>query len=162
MAKKIELIKDKVDWPEVQVGIVASRWNSMITDRMLQGALEALKEKGLTDDQITVVRCPGSYEIPLSCKYLLDHLNLDGVIALGAVIRGETPHFDYVCEAVNRGVSDLNLTYGKPVSFGVLTTDTEDQALKRAGNENGNKGAEAALAMCEMIALKKNLEDVEA
>ncbi|MEX0994082.1 MAG: 6,7-dimethyl-8-ribityllumazine synthase [Balneolaceae bacterium] len=160
MVRKID-IKDKELGSEVRVGIVAARWNSMVTDPMLKGALEVLRGKGLADDQITVVRCPGSYEIPLACQNLLDHLNLDGVVAIGAIIRGETPHFNYVCDAVNRGISELNLSYGRPVAFGVLTTDTMNQAMERAGNEYGNKGAEAALAMCEMITLKKTLKDYE-
>lgn len=158
MVHKIDL-KKKKPGANVRAGIVAARWNSMVTDPMLKGALEVLQKKGIPEEQITVVRCPGSYEIPLSCKHLLDHLNLDGVVAIGAIIRGETPHFDYVCDAVNRGIAELNLTYGKPVAFGVLTTNTLDQAMERAGNEYGNKGAEAALAMCEMITLKRELED---
>lgn len=146
-----------IDWSDIQVGIVAAKWNSMITDQMLEGALEALKAKGVREDHIRVVRCPGSYEIPLACKLLLDSFHPDGLVAIGAVIQGDTPHFDYVCDAVNRGVSDLNLSYGVPVAFGVLTTNTVEEALRRASREEGNKGAEAALAMCEMIEIGHRL-----
>ncbi|MEX1010776.1 MAG: 6,7-dimethyl-8-ribityllumazine synthase [Balneolaceae bacterium] len=154
----VDEVKSGAEWKRVRVGVVAARWNSMITEPMLEGALSALAAKGIDKENIKVVRCPGSYEIPLACKYLLDHLDLDGVIAIGAVIRGETSHFDYVCDAVNRGVLQLNLEYGKPVAFGVLTTDTVEQAMKRAGKEYGNKGAEAALAMCEMIELNVDIQ----
>jgi len=149
----INQLEGNADWSHVHVGIVVARWNSMITEEMLKGALDALSEKGIPDTNITVVHCPGSYELPLSCKFLLDRSKIDGVVAIGAVIRGDTPHFDYVCDTVNRGILDLNLRYGKPVAFGVLTTDTVEQALKRAGTERGNKGAEAALALCDMIGL---------
>ncbi len=145
------------DWSRVRIGIAAARWNSMITDEMVEGALDSLREKGIPEEGITLVRCPGSYELPLSCKWLLDHHSPDAVIAIGAVIRGETPHFDYVSDAVNRGILELNLTYGKPVAFGVLTTDTVEQALERAGRSMGNKGAEAALAVCDMLALEQSL-----
>lgn len=149
----VRTVEGKANWKNIRVGIVAAKWNSMITDQMLEGAITALKGKGIPENQIIVVRCPGSYEIPLACKNLLDDMEVDGVVAIGAVIRGETPHFDYVCDAVNKGVTDLNLEYGKPITFGVLTTNTVKQAMKRANIEDGNKGAEAALAMCEMISL---------
>jgi 6,7-dimethyl-8-ribityllumazine synthase len=154
-------VERKTDWSRVKVGIAASSWNSMITDEMVDGALAALKGRGIPEDHIVLVRCPGSYELPLSCQFLLEQGDLDGVIAIGAVIRGDTPHFDYVCDAVNRGIMNINLSYNKPVAFGVLTTDTVEQALQRAGIEKGNKGAEAALAVCEMISLQKRLKASE-
>lgn len=140
-----------------RIGIVVSRWNSSITEKMLTGALSALKGNGITDEQIVVSRCPGSFEIPLAAKWLLEKKDIDGVIALGVVIRGGTPHFDYVCDAVTRGVTDLNLSYGKPVAFGVLTTDNVQQALDRAGLDKGNKGGEAALALLEMLDLSRKM-----
>ncbi|MEX0890328.1 MAG: 6,7-dimethyl-8-ribityllumazine synthase [Balneolaceae bacterium] len=149
----INQVEDDINWSRVRVAVVAANWNSMITDEMLNGAIETLKEYGIDEGRITVVRCPGAYELPLSCKLFIEKVEIDGVIAIGAVIRGETPHFDYVCDAVNRGIMELNLTSGKPVTFGVLTTDTVDQAMERAGVDRGNKGAEAALALCDMIAL---------
>ena len=148
-------IDTNLDWSGIQIGIVAARWNSFITDEMLDSAINALKAKGVRDSNLFHMRCPGSFELPLACKWCLEHFDLDGVIAIGAVIRGGTPHFDYVCDAVTRGITDLNLSSGKPVSFGVLTTDTVEQARERASEAKGNKGAEAALALCDMIALEK-------
>lgn len=152
----LELIEGDTSPGKVKIGIVVSRWNSMITEKMLEGALKALKGNGIPEDNITVVRCPGSYEIPLAVQKVIEHRDVDGVIALGVVIRGGTPHFEYVCDAVNRGVTDLILKHNKPVAFGVLTTDDVKQALERAG-EKGNKGGEAALALLEMISIEQKL-----
>lgn len=140
------------------IGIVAAQWNSFVTDKMLQGAIDVLQSKGIPDNNIIVARCPGSFEIPLTVEKMLE--KVDGVIAIGAVIRGDTPHFDYVCDAVTRGISDLNLSSGKPVGFGVLTTDTVEQATIRAdsASSKGNKGAEAALAVLEMISITQQIE----
>jgi 6,7-dimethyl-8-ribityllumazine synthase len=145
---------EHVDWSRIKIAVVAAKWNSFITDEMMEAAVNAIKKKGILHENIFVSRCPGSFELPLACKWCLEHLDVDGVIAIGAVIRGGTPHFDYVCDAVTRGITDLNLQAGKPVSFGVLTTDTVEQAIERAGVDKGNKGAEAAIALCEMIALE--------
>jgi 6,7-dimethyl-8-ribityllumazine synthase len=153
----IKEVKGDPDWSQVHIGISAAKWNSMVTDEMVEGAVTALTGKGIPEENVTLVRCPGSYELPLSCKQMLDHLDVDGIVAIGAVIRGGTPHFEYVCDAVNRGILELNLTYNKPVAFGVLTTDTVEQAVERASMEKGNKGAEAALALCDMIALDREL-----
>ncbi|MEP0004745.1 MAG: 6,7-dimethyl-8-ribityllumazine synthase [Balneola sp.] len=139
-----------------KVGIVVSRWNSSITERMLNGAIKALNGNGISDEAIVVARCPGSFELPLAVKSLLESRDLDGVIALGVVIRGGTPHFEYVCDAVTTGITNLNLNTGKPIAFGVLTTDDTKQALERVGDK-GNKGAEAALAVLEMISLQQEL-----
>ncbi len=146
-----------MNWKDVKIAVVAAKWNSFVTDDMYEGAIEALKAKGIAEDNLFTYRCPGSYELPLACKYCLDSLKVDGVVAIGAVIRGGTPHFDYVCDAVNRGITNLNTTYGKPVSFGVLTTDDVEQAVERASLDKGNKGAEAALAVCDMLELKQNI-----
>jgi 6,7-dimethyl-8-ribityllumazine synthase len=137
--------------------IIVSRWNSFITDRLLEGAIDALKRHGIAENAIVVVRCPGAYEIPLTTKWVIDKESPDAVVALGAVIRGSTPHFDYVCNAVNKGIADLNTSTGVPVIFGVLTTDNIEQAVERAGTKAGNKGAEAALAAIEMVSLKRQL-----
>jgi 6,7-dimethyl-8-ribityllumazine synthase len=147
-------IEGNVNDPVNKVGIAVARWNSMITDSLLDGAVAALKSKGLKQDQILILSCPGSFELPLTAKKLADRDDIDGVVTLGAVIRGDTPHFDYVCKAVTDGVLQLNLQTNKPVIFGVLTTDNTEQALERAGDK-GNKGAEAALAVLEMISLLK-------
>ncbi len=145
---------------EFSVGIAVAKWNSFITDELLNGALSVLRSKGFSDEQILIARCPGAYELPFTARKLLEHT--DGVITLGAVIRGDTPHFDYVCDAVNRGVTDLNLKGNNPVVFGVLTTDNVGQAQERAGLEGdkGNKGAEAALALLEMISLTSKFEEL--
>ncbi|TVR16557.1 MAG: 6,7-dimethyl-8-ribityllumazine synthase [Balneolaceae bacterium] len=146
-----------VDWSNIKVAIVAAKWNSFITDEMLGAAIHALKDKGISESNIFVYRCPGSFEIPLACKWCLEHQHTDGVVAIGAVIRGGTPHFDYVCDAVTRGITDLNMSSSKPVSFGILTTDNVEQAEERASVDKGNKGAEAAIALCEMIELMQTI-----
>lgn len=153
--KKIE---GTIDEPEVSIGIVVAHWNSFITDELLDGALQALNQKGVSEANIIVAKCPGAYEIPFAAKKLLP--KVDGIITLGAVIRGDTPHFHYVCEGVNRGVTDLNLQGNKPVVFGVLTTDNVQQAQERAGliGDKGNKGAEAALALLQMISLSHKID----
>lgn len=142
------------------IGIVVAKWNSFITDELLDGALNALKGKGFEDEQIIVVRCPGAYEIPFTARQLLP--KVDGIVTLGAVIRGETPHFDYVCDAANRGITDLNMMGNKPVVFGVLTTDNVKQARERSGlqGDKGNKGAEASLALLEMLTLTKQIDQL--
>lgn len=146
-----------MNWKDLHVGVVVARWNSMVTDEMRDGAIQALEAKGIPSNAIQVVSCPGSFELPLACKWLVERQEVEGVIAIGAVIRGDTPHFDFVCQAVTDGIRELNLQTGKPVSFGVLTTDTVQQALERAGQDRGNKGAEAALALCDMLELKAGL-----
>lgn len=148
----------KVDWASLKIAVVAARWNSFVTDEMMEAAVTALRKKGVAAENIISRRCPGSFELPLACKWCLEHLEADGVVAIGAVIRGGTPHFDYVCDAVTRGITDLNMQTGKPVSFGVLTTDTVEQAIERAGIEKGNKGAEAALALCDMLELEASIK----
>jgi len=154
-----KVIEGKTNTEGAKVGIVVSRWNSSITDQMLEGALAALKGNGILEEDITVTRCPGSFEIPLAANYLLEKTDVDGVITLGVIIRGGTPHFEYVCDAVTRGVLELNLKYQKPVTFGVLTTDDVKQALDRAGKK-GNKGGEAALALLEMIDLSAKVASI--
>ena len=141
---------------DATVGIVVSRWNSIITEAMLEGAISTLVANGVKKNSITIVRCPGSYEIPLTAQWLLETKRYEGVIALGVVIRGGTPHFDYVCDAVNQGILELNLRFSTPVAFGVLTTDDVQQALDRVGDK-GNKGSEAALALLEMITVRRSL-----
>lgn len=143
-----------------KVAVVAAKWNSFITDEMMQAAVGALKSKGFSEDQILEARCPGSFELPLACKWYAEQKSVIGVVAIGSVIRGGTPHFDYVCDAVTRGITDLNLSVGKPISFGVLTTDSVEQAMERASVDKGNKGAEAALALWDMLLLKRNIDSL--
>lgn len=149
-----------VNWQQKKIAVVAARWNSFVTDDMLSGAVAALQAKGVPEKNIYTMRCPGAFELPLACKWCLQHDDVDAVVAIGAVIRGGTPHFDYICDAVTDGIAHLNLEYGKPVSFGVLTTDTVEQAVERASTEKGNKGAEAALAVIDMILLKEKMKEL--
>jgi 6,7-dimethyl-8-ribityllumazine synthase len=135
-------------------GIVVSRFNSMITERLLDGAKDCLIRHGAADGDLEVARVPGSWEIPLAVKWLADGRRHDAILALGCVIRGGTPHFDYVAAEVTKGSASVQLQTGVPVALGVLTTDTIEQAIERAGTKHGNKGAEAALAAIEMVGLK--------
>lgn len=142
----------------LKIGLVVSRWNDFITNPLRDGALGALRRFGIGDENIILAYCPGAYEIPFTAKTLLENTDVDGVACLGAVIRGATPHFDYVCQAVNSGVSGLSLSHGKPVTFGVLTTDTVEQAIERAGTKAGNKGIEAVSSLIEMITLVRTIK----
>jgi len=154
----IKKIEGQFTKSDVTIGIVVSRWNAFITEKLLDGAVDVLKRHGVDEDRIIAAYCPGAYEIPMTARKLLDSGKVDGVLTLGAVIRGATPHFDYVCNAVNRGVSELNMKSDKPVTFGVLTTDTIEQAIERAGTKAGNKGADAALALLEMLSLIEQID----
>ncbi len=132
--------------------IVVSRFNSFVVESLLEGAVDALKRHGMVQDQnITVIRVPGAYEIPVAAKRAAAKGDFDAVIALGAVIRGGTPHFEYVAGECNKGLAQISLEYDLPVSFGVLTVDTIEQAIERSGTKAGNKGAEAALGALEMV-----------
>lgn len=133
--------------------IVVARFNHFITDRLVEGCLDALKRHEVKDEEISIVRVPGAFEIPLVAKKLAKKDDVDAVICLGAVIRGDTPHFDYVCAEVSKGVAQVGLESEKPVIFGVVTTDNIDQAVQRAGVKSGNKGAEAAISAIEMANL---------
>ena len=135
----------------MRFGIVAGRWNAFITEKLVEGALDAIRRHGGDSDAATVVWVPGAFEIPLVTKTLAESGRFDALVAVGAVIRGATPHFDYVAGEVSKGVSQIALNTGVPVGFGVLTTDSIEQAVERAGTKAGNKGAEAALAAIEMV-----------
>lgn len=140
-----------------RVGIVAARFNHFVTSQLLDGALDALRRNGLDEDHLAVCWVPGAFELPLAADRLLASGTVDGVIALGAVIRGATPHFDYVAGECSRGLMDVALRHGQPVIFGVLTTDSVEQALERAGAGEGNKGYDAAQACLHMISLVRAL-----
>lgn len=137
--------------------IVVSRFNETETEQLLEGALHCLLEHGAREDDVDVVRVPGAFEIPGIIGVALRHGSYDGVVALGCVIRGETPHFDYVAGETARGVQALAVAHDVPIGFGVLTTDTREQALARAGGPRGNKGREAALTTLEMVHLYQGL-----
>lgn len=142
----------------LKIGIVVSRFNEFITNRLLNGAEDALKRHGVLEEDITILWVPGAFEIPLATKKLTEHKEFDAVITLGTVIRGATPHFDYVSNEVAKGVASIGLQSGTPVIFGVLTTDTIEQAIERAGTKAGNKGYEAAVSAIEMGNLYRELE----
>ncbi len=154
----MKVIEGNIAAPEARVAIVVSRFNSFINENLVDGALDVLKRQGLVpDDQITLVRVPGAVEIPLAVKKLAKSGKVDAVVALGCVIRGDTYHFELVANENSKGMAQVMLEYEIPVAFGVLTTDTVEQAIQRAGTKAGNKGAEAALSALEMINVLKNL-----
>ncbi|MRI32807.1 6,7-dimethyl-8-ribityllumazine synthase [Endozoicomonas sp. OPT23] len=138
--------------------IVVGRWNAFIVESLVNGAVDSLTRHGIPEEDITIVRCPGAFEIPLTVKKVAKTQRFDAIIALGAVIRGGTPHFEFVANECVKGLSQVNLDQEIPVSFGVLTVDTIEQAVERAGTKAGNKGEEAAMAAFEMVSLLKKLE----
>ncbi len=145
-----------------KICIIVSRFNSLVTEKLLSGAMDALSRSGVFDDDVTVIRVPGSFEIPMVARQVTRKVaqgtsDYDAVVCLGAVVRGETPHFDYVSAEVSKGVAQVSLESGIPVIFGVLTTDTMEQALDRAGGKAGNKGFDAARAAIEMINLMEEM-----
>jgi 6,7-dimethyl-8-ribityllumazine synthase len=159
MAEPKSLEGQLVAPPKARFGLVASRFNSFIVEQLVSGCIDGLSRHGVALDRITLVHVPGSWEIPLVCTRLAKSGKLDAVIALGAVIRGGTPHFDYVASEAAKGVAMASAQTGVPVIFGVLTTDTIEQAIERAGTKAGNKGFDAALAAIEMVSLGKALSD---
>jgi|TARA_B100000530_G_scaffold159989_1_gene100795 6,7-dimethyl-8-ribityllumazine synthase len=138
-------------------GIVISKFNSFIVERLLEGALEAFRKHGVQDRDISIVKVPGAYELPLTAKVMAESGKYDAIVALGAVIRGGTPHFEYVAGECVKGLGQVALTAGLPLAFGVLTVDTIEQAIERAGTKAGNKGEEAALTAMEMLSLVRQL-----
>jgi 6,7-dimethyl-8-ribityllumazine synthase len=141
----------------LRVAVVVSRFNSVVTERLLTGALDALREHGVADDHVEVVHVPGAFELPLPVKLLADAGRVDAAVCLGAVVRGETPHFEYISAAVVSELERLMVEHGVPVALGVLTTETVEQALERSGGRHGNKGREAAETAIEMANLRKKL-----
>jgi 6,7-dimethyl-8-ribityllumazine synthase len=139
------------------IGIVVSEWNSHITHALRDGALEVLRTAGLNESQIILEYVPGSFELPMGAQILIETHPVDAVIVLGSVIRGETPHFDFVCDACAQGIMRVGLDHQTPVIFGVLTDDNEAQSIARAGGEKGNKGIEAAVTALKMVALTDRL-----
>jgi len=150
-------IEGKLNADGIKTAIVVGRFNEFISGKLLEGAVDALKRHGINEADIDVVWVPGAFEIPLTAKKLAAKKDYDGVIALGAVIRGETSHFDYVSAEVSKGVAQAGLESQKPVIFGVLTTDTIEQAISRAGTKSGNKGYDAAVSLIEMVNLFKKI-----
>lgn len=156
MTKKME---GELDGTGLKLGIVLSRFNSMVTERLLSGAKDKLTRLGVKEKNLEVAYVPGSFELPRGVRKLKDTGKYDGVIALGAVIRGETPHFDYVANEASKGLAEINLEAEIPVTFGLITADTLEQAIDRAGAKQGNKGNEAAEALVEMVNLESKLDE---
>jgi len=153
-----KFIEGKLNAEGIKVGIIVGRFNSFIGERLLEGALDALVRHGADDSQITVARVPGAFEIPLAAQKMAQSGKYDALICLGAVIRGSTPHFDYVASEVSKGIAHVSLATGVPVAFGVLTTDTIEQAIERAGTKAGNKGFDAAMTIIETVNLFKEID----
>lgn len=141
----------------INIAIVASRFNSFVVNHLVEGCVHTLNSNGVDSDHIEIIYVPGAMELPLAVQNVINKVSIDGVVALGAVIRGATPHFDYVAGECASGLSRLSLEYNKPVGFGVLTTDTVEQAIERAGCKAGNKGSDAAMTVLNMISLMRKL-----
>ena len=154
-----KFVEGKLSAEGLRVGIIVGRFNSFIGERLLEGALDALIRHGADDAQITVARVPGAFEIPLATQKMAKSGKFDVLICLGAVIRGSTPHFDYVASEVSKGIAHVSLETGVPVAFGVLTVDTIEQAIERAGTKAGNKGFDAAMTVIEMANLFKEMDN---
>ncbi len=154
----MKIIEGKIDASKLNIAIVVSRFNEFITNKLLGGAVDCLKRHNADEENITAVWVPGAFEIPSITKRLAQTKKYDAIICLGTVIRGATPHFDYVSAEVTKGVAHVGMDYDIPVIFGVLTTDTIEQAIERAGTKSGNKGFDAAMAAIEMTNLFKQVK----
>jgi 6,7-dimethyl-8-ribityllumazine synthase len=151
------VLDGKKDAHGLKIGIVVSRFNNFVTEKLLEGAREAFTSYDGAEEELTIVRVPGAFEIPLTVDKMAASGKYDALVCLGAVIRGDTPHFDYVCDAVTRGIGDAVRSYKIPIGFGVLTTDDVQQAMARAGMKDANKGYEAMLTVVEMIHVLRSL-----
>ena len=147
------IYEGKISAEGVRFAIIVARFNDFISSKLVDGALDALRRHGGDEDLISLVKVPGAFEIPIAAKKLVESGQFQSVICLGAVIRGSTPHFDYVAAEVSKGIAAISLESGIPVTFGVLTTDNLEQAIERAGSKSGNKGWDAAVAAMEMVSL---------
>lgn len=153
----MNIVEGKLSAEGLKFGIVVGRFNSFITERLLEGAIDCILRHGGSKDNIEIVKVPGSFEIPLTAKKLAKSGKYDAVICLGAVIRGSTPHFDYVANEVTKGIAQVSLETEVPISYGILTTDTIEQAVERAGTKMGNKGFDAAMVAIEMANVLKSI-----
>jgi len=153
----VQTFEGKLQQNPGKVAIISARFNSFVVERLVEGAIDALTRHNFEESQIEHYKVPGAFEMPVMAKKLLETGKFDAIIALGAVIRGATPHFDYVSAEVSKGLATLSMNYTTPLGFGVLTTDNVDQAIERAGSKAGNKGAEAAMTVIEMIDLFKQI-----
>jgi 6,7-dimethyl-8-ribityllumazine synthase len=157
MEDVMNIVEGKLSAEGLKFGIVVGRFNSFITERLLEGAVDCILRHGGSKENIEIVKVPGSFEIPLTAKKLAKSGKYDAVICLGAVIRGSTPHFDYVANEVTKGIAQVSLETGVPISYGILTTDTIEQAVERAGTKMGNKGFDAAMVAIEMANVLKSI-----
>jgi len=153
-----KVFEGKLDGKGLRVAIVVSRFNSLITERLLEGAMDRLTRSNVERESIDICRVPGAFEVPKAAKTMADTDRYDGVIALAAVIRGATPHFEFIASEVSKGLAMINLHSSIPVTFGVITSDTIDQAIERAGSKAGNKGAEAAESLIEMVNVLREIQ----
>jgi 6,7-dimethyl-8-ribityllumazine synthase len=153
--KEMRVYEGKLQAKGYRIGIILSRYNQFISGRLLEGALEALKKLGAEDNDIEIYKVPGSFEIPFLARKLARKKEIDGILCLGTLIRGDTPHFDFLSAEVTRGLAQVGLEDGIPVSFGILTVETLEQGIERAGTKAGNKGYDAAVALAEMLNLIK-------
>lgn len=153
----VHYLEGSVVAEQMKIGIVAARFNDFITSKLLEGALDALHRHGVEEDAVTVAKVPGAFEIPLTAQAMAQSGQYDAVLCLGAVIRGATSHYDYVCNEVSKGVASVSLQTGVPVLFGVLTTENIEQAVERAGTKSGNKGFDCACSAIEMVNLLRNM-----
>ena len=154
----METLRGKISGKDIKVAIVLSLFNEFIGQKLLDGALKSLKENKVNENNIDIVKVPGAFEIPLTADKLASLKKYDTILCLGAVIRGETPHFDYVAEAASTGILQVSLKYGLPIAFGVLTTNNIEQAVERAGGKHGNKGYDIAITALEMADLMKRIK----
>jgi len=154
----VKILEGKISAEGFRFAIVMSRFNDFITSKLVEGAMDALKRHGADEEQISLIKVPGAFEIPLIAKRLAESGQFNAIICLGAVIRGSTPHFEYVAAEVSKGIATVALESKIPVTFGVLTTENLEQAIERAGSKAGNKGWDAAVAAMEMVNLLKNIE----
>ncbi|MDR1171738.1 MAG: 6,7-dimethyl-8-ribityllumazine synthase [Bacteroidales bacterium] len=149
---------DVPDATGMKIGIVVAEWNSEVTSVMKEGAIQTLKEHGVKDGDIILRHVPGSFELTAGAQMMAGYTSVDAIISIGCVIRGETPHFDYICQGVTAGLTQVSINFEIPVIFGVLTTNNLQQALDRAGGKHGNKGVEAAVTAIKMVALKRDFQ----
>lgn len=154
-------IEGKLSASGMRFGIVVGRFNSFMAEQLVSGAIDTIVRHGGSSDDITVVRVPGSLEIPLACQKLAATGAVDAIVTVGAIIRGATSHYDIVCSEYAKGVAQVMLSSGLPVTFGVITADNLEQAIERSGSKAGNKGAEAALAAIEMVAVQREIETIK-
>ena len=154
---ELKTIEGQMNAAGLKFAIVATRFNDIIVDRLVGGAVDYLARHGADKENITIIRVPGAFELPLVCQKVAASRQYDGILALGAAIRGGTPHFDYVCAEAAKGIGQVTLASGTPVGFGLLTTDNLEQAIERAGSKGGNKGVEAAAAMLETVRVLEQL-----